>query len=317
MMLPAKIEDDRKKRVEATVACKIRSSISIKKGCRRVDIKTTIDNRADDHRLRAMFPTGIQTESVSAGQPFDVVSRPIPSTETKKEMAEEPSGVKPFQFFVDMSDGKKGLMISARGLYEYEVPDDEEKAVMLTLLRCTDKIDEESMKGIKGFDIPLAQCMGEYTFEYSVIPHAGRWEDPLRDALEFVNPVKALQVKSLEEDLLPFGEKEISFPELETSGFFIGLESDKLYLSCIKKHEIRDSVVIRIVNIFPDQERGKIKKGMPWLEFTEAYFLDLNEERVESIRLDDTSSLEVSLPPKSMKTIEFITGQLISGKEQK
>ena len=185
------------------------------------------------------------------------------------------------------------------------------------VLRCTDKIDEQSMKGIKGFDIPLAQCMGEYTFKYSVIPHAGRWGNSLRDALECVNPMKALQVKTLEEDLMPFGRRGISFPELETSGFFISLESDTLYLSCIKKHGSRDSLVIRIVNVFPDKGRGKIKTGMPWLELIEAYFLDLNEERGESIRVDDRSSFDVSLPPKCIKTIEILTRQGRSRKEQK
>ncbi len=316
MLLPAKIEDDRKKRAGGTVPCKIKSRISIKKRCRRIDIKTTIDNRACDHRLRAIFPTGIQTEAVSAGQPFDVVNRPIPSIVMKKEMAEEPSGVKPFQFFVDISDGEKGLMVSAGGLYEYEVPDDEEKEIILTLLRCTDKIDEESMKGIKGFDIPLAQCIGEYTFEYSVIPHAGRWGNSIRDALEFVDPMNALQIKTLEEDLLPFGRSEKSFPELDTSGFFISLESGTLYLSCIKKHISRDSLVIRIVNVFPDNGRGKIKTGMPWLELAEAYFLDLNEEKVERIRLDDRYSFDVALPPKCIKTIELLLDRKDPGRSK-
>ena len=45
---------------------------------------------------------------------------------------------------MDISDGKAGMIIANRGIYEYEVTNDETRSIVLTLLRCTDKLYQYS-----------------------------------------------------------------------------------------------------------------------------------------------------------------------------
>ena len=54
--LPRALRPDRRGRSQSTVAVPIVSRVSLYPGVQRVDIETTVDNHAQDHRLRVQFP---------------------------------------------------------------------------------------------------------------------------------------------------------------------------------------------------------------------------------------------------------------------
>ena len=51
----------RKRRSPETVPVSMESVVSLVRGGKRVEVSTTIENRARDHRLRVLFPTGIDS----------------------------------------------------------------------------------------------------------------------------------------------------------------------------------------------------------------------------------------------------------------
>src|SRR5262249_38292117 len=105
---------------------------------RIVEIKVVGDNSGfNNHRLRALFPTGLKGATHSyAEQAFDVVARPI-SVPDGTGWKEPPHGRHPMKSFVDVSDGRNGFALITKGLPQYEVLDDEPRTLALTLLRAT------------------------------------------------------------------------------------------------------------------------------------------------------------------------------------
>ena len=94
------------KRSEETVPFKIVSRVTLKKGSRRVDIKTSLRNNVRNHRLRVAFPTGIRAKFADAAGHFTVDSRPrTPQREPDGTFWPEMQTL-PMQHFVDVSDGK-------------------------------------------------------------------------------------------------------------------------------------------------------------------------------------------------------------------
>ena len=55
----------------------IKTYITLSVNSNRLDIKTIFTNNSENHRLRAVFPTDINTETVFADGQFDVIKRDI------------------------------------------------------------------------------------------------------------------------------------------------------------------------------------------------------------------------------------------------
>jgi alpha-mannosidase len=134
--LPAGL-DARRRRSARMVSCPVRVLVGVYPGVPRIDVRTEIDNRAEDHRLRAHFPTGIASDVSHAEQHFGVVTRPIALPPHDASWQEQPVGYHPQKVFADVNDGERGLMIANRGLQEYEALDTRGGVtIALTLLRC-------------------------------------------------------------------------------------------------------------------------------------------------------------------------------------
>src|SRR5262249_39281418 len=100
--LPAAADVPRARRADDTVSCAIVSEVTLFAFSPRVDIETTIANAAQDHRLRALFPTPFPITSANAEDTFTVVNRParfaIGST---KGWVEQPLNTHPHNPFAD------------------------------------------------------------------------------------------------------------------------------------------------------------------------------------------------------------------------
>jgi len=309
MDLPEGLTNYRKARSDVMVPCPISSLVTMTKGVARVDIKTSIINRAKDHRLRVVFPTGIKSEYSYAEQPFDVVKRKIKLPDFKKYsegFKEKPSSTHPQLSFVDVTNGKDGLMIANQGLYEYEVKDNEEKNIAITLLRCTNLIYEPYLSTYEMGLIPEAECIGEYTFQYSIIPHRGNWESVWKSVYEFKFPMKAVMQCSLEEEAMSnyTGLKRKNKLPMEYS--FIKVESSDLQISAIKKCELRESLIIRLFNPTMRTIESSLIVNFPGYRFVQAYETNLKEERETELIIDESGSMKVVIDKKKLLTIELI-----------
>lgn len=261
------------------IDCPIETEISLRKKSRRVDIKTTFDNRVKDHRLRVLFPTNITTPDHYAEGQFDVLKRPnSPWTGW-----ENPSNCYRQQRFIELNDGKRGLMIANKGLSEYEILPDQGNSIALTLLRAVGEMGDWGY-----FPTPEAQCIGVNSYEYSIIPHSTDWLTS-----------KAFQEANAFNTALLGYQSSCSCREQS----LFTVDADYLVLSALKKAEKGDSVIIRLYNIAEQQEELEFKSTTA---LKRVYLVNMNEERKAELNLETKKSFRDLFSAKQIKTYELI-----------
>ncbi len=137
MNVPAEFEFDGMRRSGNLVPLAIESTITLRRGARRVEVRTSVDNVAKDHRLRVLFPTGANATTYLADSVFDVVERPIALRTDNDVYRELEVETKPQQMWTSVFDSTRGLAVISTGLMESAVRDLPERPIALTLFRGT------------------------------------------------------------------------------------------------------------------------------------------------------------------------------------
>ncbi len=272
------------KRSQELVELPVSILYTLEKDATQLLVTLTVENRAKDHRLRVLFPTGLAAAeySWSEGQ-FDVLRRPIarPSPEGWKE---PPYPTNPMWNFVDVFDGEKGFAVLNDGLTEYEVIEDSARTIAITLLRAFGKF-------VYARPTPGSQCLGEHTYRFALIPHEGCWrasELPRRTA-EFLTPFQAVESAPTRGALPP----ERSFLRLDPPG--------ALVLSGVKRGEDGESLIVRFWN--PSEEvtvEGALTFGSPAVS---AEWVTLEELPEAPAKLINGREVAFSAPPKKILTL--------------
>lgn len=167
--LPQGLRPDRKARRKANVNCPITIEVRLISGVDRVEFATTVDNRAEDHRLRVLFPAG-KAETVRVEGHYTVLERPVGNIVHGQGWKEEPI---PTQHTLGAIEGD-GTLVMSRGLPEYEARvGDRGTEIALTLLRCVGWLSREDLVSRPGWagpglKTPEAQCKGIHRFEYAL-----------------------------------------------------------------------------------------------------------------------------------------------------
>jgi alpha-mannosidase len=292
--LPASLAEDRSRRSEETVEMPIRTRVSLYPGVRRIDFTTTVENRARDHRLRVHFPVPIQTDCSHADGHFDVVQRSLDLPQDTADWVEQPVPTHPQRTFVDVNDGERGLMVINKGLPEYEVLRAAGVEVALTLLRCVGWLSRDDLHSRRGhagpaIETPGAQCLGEHTFEYAIVPHSGSWEAGFAQAHAFNTPLRAVAT-GIHAGKLP--------PQLS----FVQIEPPSLVISAIKQAEHSDGLIVRFYNIADKEVAGRLKLYRP---FAKAALANLNEEEIEELKSNERGEIELPVKRKQVVTVKF------------
>lgn len=256
LSLPEEISPDRARRSARRVACPVRARISLTAMDPWVDIRLDFENHARDHRLRVRFPARIRSEHVWSDGHFLVNRRPIDRPDGATWAQPSPR-TWPQQEFSLLQDGAGGLAVFNRGLPEIEPlrDDDGRVGLALTLLRCVGWLSRDDFPTRRcqnaGPTVPTpdAQCPGRHRFEYAVMPFAG---DGLaagvkHAALAWRTP--PLVVQGVEDGLTP------------TSEGLVESSSRQLAITAIKKHERRDTLIIRMVNLSPSPAATELSFG--------------------------------------------------------
>lgn len=153
----------------------VTTTLELRAGERFVRVRTELDNRCRDHRLRVHFPLPAPVGGSDAECAFGVVHRGL---DAEGGIQEHPLPTFPSRRFVDASDGEVGLALLHDGLLEYEVVDGRELA--LTLLRATgwlSRLQPSLRPNPAGPPEPAegAQMRGPRRVDYAVLPHRGDW----------------------------------------------------------------------------------------------------------------------------------------------
>lgn len=298
MKVPASLSPSRRERSAERTTVTIVSRLTLRAASRRLEVETTVTNRARDHRLRVHVPTGMSTDRSFAGGHFDVVERPHPS-------AKRPTMKNRFEYyatrhlndFVSMHDAERGLTLATKGLPEYEVVSGPSGDVLaLTLLRCVGQLSRNDyitrhMQAGPQLPTPEAQCLGTYTMECAVIPHAGSWADArsYRDALEFRTPVIGRNVPRMS-GTLPAVLSVVTAGEKE------------LVLSALKRTEDRTGYVVRFYNIGDAPVRTMATVYRP---LQRADRVTLNEEFAATVPLSSETQFVIEAGPKQVVTYKL------------
>ncbi len=166
LRVPTEFKFDRMVRAEEFTDLVVDNLITLRRGCDRLEINTTVKNFAKDHRLRVLFPTGVKAKTYLADGAFDVVERDIAlpaDNHIGREHAVEP---RPQQSWTAVSDARRGLAVVSSGLLESCVRDSSERPLALTLFRAT-------RRTVMTDGEPEGQLQGDLRFEYWLVPFCG------------------------------------------------------------------------------------------------------------------------------------------------
>lgn len=167
----------------------------------------------DSPMLRAEFPLNMSNLRFSNHVPFAVLDRPVEGQEV------------PAQRWIDATDGVHGLALLNKTKYGHSLQND---TLRLTLLRSSSEPD-------------YYPNLGRIIIDYALYPHTGDWKNGVwKEGDLFNNPVYASEPASL-------SFKPVA--SLPGDASLYELSSPDIVLSCIKKSEDSEMIIIRLCEI--------------------------------------------------------------------
>jgi len=297
--LPLAASRDRSARAADLVTVPMSIDATLDAGSPRVSFSVAVDNRAKDHRLRLLFPTGAaHVDSARADTAFDVVTRqarvPVPAAIKN----ESPVSSAPLISVVDAGDDATGASVIASGLMEYEIAGDP-PAIALTLLRAVGDLSRNDLatrpSGHAGPPVatPAAQCLGRHQFEMAFEPHGPA---PTAGAL-----LASARAHNLPPRVVIARRAEGTAP-LTRSFLRINPGDGDLVLSAVKQAEDRRSIIVRLFNPGDDDAYATLGMDRP---VHEAFAVNFLEEHHGRMALED-GAIAVRLTPHQIQTIEIV-----------
>jgi mannosylglycerate hydrolase len=299
LALPARASSDRRQRSTETVAVPVSIEATLDAGVPRVAFTVSVDNRANDHRLRMLFPSGAaEVKTARADTAFDVVTRPARQAVPATIKNESPVSSAPMLSVVDAGDNEVGATVIGRGLMEYEIVG-EPPAIALTLLRAVGDLSRNDLatrpSGHAGPPVatPAAQCIGRHVFEMAFEP---------RGAAPAAGEMLASARAHLLAPRVVLAIKRDGGGPTRRSFFSINREAGNVVLSALKQVEDRASVVMRLFNPGDEEARATVRTDGP---AAEAFAVNLLEERQAPISVEN-GAVALRLKPHQIQTIEIV-----------
>ncbi|MDF0479375.1 alpha-mannosidase [Vagococcus sp. PNs007] len=193
----------------------------------QLKFETSFNNQMKNHRLRVLFPTGIETDHHFAESIYEVVERPNAVADTWKN----PTNPQHQHSFVNVRDEKAGVTVANYGINEYELVE-KDTTIALTIFRATGELGDWGY-----FATPEAQCLGEQRVEYAVSFHGENdYNQTFKAAQDFQIPFSTMQT-SRHNGTLPLTNQLVS------------IESDGYLLTTCKRKEHEMAIILRGYNL--------------------------------------------------------------------
>ncbi|MBI5093773.1 MAG: hypothetical protein HZB26_15185 [Candidatus Hydrogenedentes bacterium] len=297
--VPESLTPDRQARAKKRVALDIVSEVTCYAGSPRIDVVTRVNNIAKDHRLRALFPTTLKTDTVQVDGHFAVVERSVIQPPVRGNQPPYPTRHQ--RRFASLREGKRGFAIINDGLPEFEVIcRGGRRTLAQTLFRavgwlCRSDLSTRPFYVGPPLPTPEAQCFRAMEFRYAFMAHRGDCGPVMREALSHNLGVcvtrcdvhSGTEVKQLEMFQDPFMREQPMRPvphegRLPDHGSFIDFGNEGLVLSALKKCETRNTLIVRVYN----PGATPIKTTLTAFRAIEkAYLTNLNEKREKPLRV--------------------------------
>ncbi len=264
---------------------KVETYYTLREGARRLEMKTVIHNNAENHRLVVLTKHTVKSELLLAEGQFDITEREI----TPWEGWKNPTKPGKMTSFFGLEDETKGVLVSGRGLNEYEVLRDEGHTMSLTIHRGVHHLGDWG-----DFPTPEAQCKGDLTVEYALIPYSvtglNDREGAIDDAYLWTayNPTAVCEA--------------VHGGANPATDALIGVSGHNFVVSALKMSDFRDTVILRVFN--PTWKDSKMKLDLGG-RFAEAYVANLNEDRQKKMIVRN-GKCSVDVAAKKIVTIELV-----------
>lgn len=275
----------------------VKTVLTLEKSAKGLRVATTICNQAKDHRVRVILPTGLDTSMHMADSAFEVVRR----NNRHNDIWTNPCGCERQQCFVAMEDAKGGLLVANRGLYEYEILEDQGNTVAVTLLRCVAEMGDWGY-----FPTPKAQQIGTFCLEFEVVPFAaGETGDAFREGYAFQEDLTVEQAGFERAFLRKPGQvkPELVEGELPLEMSFLAFEGDGIHMTAFKKGQKKDDLFVRFVNNMEHEEVLSFKKE-DWMK--EVYRSNVIEEKGDLMIPDKDGVYHVALREFEIATFGIV-----------
>lgn len=286
--IPAMMDFSTGRRSSARVGIPIQYSIILRKGSRIVETECTLDNRAKDHFLRLVFPSGLQAGKVQAGAPFDTLEFP---TETVCEGEWSTTGLVRHQqhLFMNIEEGNAGLAILNDTLRDFEVIDPQNGVIAQSLVRSIPlSIPVDNRLWMQYPNDESGQSPGLLTLRTGLMPHAGSWNSAgiARAAQNFATRLRLVQLGSQSGDCPSvLGGIEIDNPNVQ--------------FSCFKRSEDGAMAILRLWNPCESEQRVVVDLRK---NAVRVCLLDFNEECLEEIG-HHTGKIELMIGKKKIVSL--------------
>ncbi|MBI9102879.1 MAG: hypothetical protein JEY99_10720 [Spirochaetales bacterium] len=249
---------------------RIETQIKTYTGSRRIDIVVEIDNRTLSHRLRALFPFGELIPASFAETQFGVIERSTATPSCGEGWPETPLPIYAMQRFAGLRSEDSRLFVLNRGLTEYEVYQNGESVLAITLHRGVGMMGKADLiirpGRPSGIEVPTpdAESLGILRREYALITGGNlTFSDIVSEADRYSTPSLAVQNRLNIDRITSDNEyffRYISIDNLKSviveslgdvrpgSRKFIELGSSRLSVSALRKGLDDNSVVLRLFN---------------------------------------------------------------------
>lgn len=280
LLLPRRLDSRAYTRSNDRVAVDITDFITLEKHNNALKVRTVINNTAEDHRLRVLFPTRCDATVSFADTPFAVVERDVFIPATTALWQERINEEKAFTSFCGVTGTLGGLAIaSPGGLHEYAVLQTAERELALTLFRAFRKTvgKPEERDG---------QLAGLLSFEYALVPFEGVLKpvDLLREVAELQTPPRFFTTAS--------SPSEMSF---------FSVEHGNAVVTAIKPVADGKAGIVRFWNPSDKDVVEGFKATRP---LTSLCYCNLNEEPGEPMEING-GYVPVRIPAGGLCTIRF------------
>ena len=281
LALPAALSADRSARADERVSVTLDVEARLVPGVERIDLRVRLDNRARDHRLRLLFPTGAPVAHFLAATTFDVARR---GTARPDDRAWVHPAVTTFpqQGFVSAA----GLTVAAPGLPEAEVTPD--GTIAITLVRAVGwlaRMDLKTRPQVAGPTLPTPEAQCSTTIEAGLSLLARCDVRAVRDAETGLRAVAAGAA-----------------PLVPADRALLAVEPRDVVVSALEPAPDGDGVLLRVLNPNDDARHATVRLGFACATATPV--------RLDGAPCGDAAAIvdgviELDVPPHALRTLHL------------
>ncbi|MGL4605967.1 MAG: mannosylglycerate hydrolase [Eubacteriaceae bacterium] len=281
LAIPKNLESRKKRVLDSSMD--IQFNVELERYSPIIKIQMTVDNKAEDHRVRVLIPNKLSGKFSVSDNQFGEIKRPVidPAMAIWKDenWDERPDAIYPMLSYVGL-ETKEGLSVLTNSVREFEVIGEKSDTLAITIFRGTGYLGKDGLlrrpgrpSGIK-MPTPDSQMLGVHTYDFAIIrstKNLGKY------AKEYTTPMVTY-------NKMPYNGMKLNDVEFNTPYHYSLLTegNEKMILSTVKKAEGENGLIIRGYN-------GTTKDIQVDFQFND-------ELELKEVKLDETKKISVENP---------------------